>query len=134
MSEAEFLRELTQRTGCGLLFDVNNLYVSAHNVGLQPRRLFRIAARDSAICEFHLAGHARKMLGRGYSSRLTTTVRESPMMCGRSLPRRSVVSGIDQLLSNGIPSSRPLTSFLGEAGRAKTLSENLAGKQDVVTA
>jgi len=34
ISEAEFLAALAQRTGCGLLCDVNNIFVSAHNVGL----------------------------------------------------------------------------------------------------
>ena len=34
MNEIEFLRELTHRTGCGLLLDVSNVYVSATNNGL----------------------------------------------------------------------------------------------------
>lgn len=55
--EPEFLRELSQRTGCGLLLDVNNLFVSSFNQGFDP-----IAWLDAfdleAVEEIHLAGHA----------------------------------------------------------------------------
>ena len=36
MSEVDFLREIVSRTGCGLLLDVNNVYVSAINHGAEP--------------------------------------------------------------------------------------------------
>ncbi len=55
--EPEFLSELVQRTGCGLLLDVNNLFVSARNQDFDP-----IAWLDAidlqAVEEIHLAGHA----------------------------------------------------------------------------
>lgn len=55
--EPEFLSELARRTGCGLLLDVNNLFVSACNQGFDP-----IAWLDAfhleAVEEIHLAGHA----------------------------------------------------------------------------
>jgi len=54
--EAEFLTETARRTGCGILCDVNNIYVSATNFRFDP-----IAYLDSlpaaAIGEIHLAGH-----------------------------------------------------------------------------
>jgi uncharacterized protein (UPF0276 family) len=57
MSEAEFLTALACHTGCGLLVDVNNLFVSAANLGFNAE-----AALDAlpahAIGEIHLAGHA----------------------------------------------------------------------------
>ena len=56
MPEAEFLAELTRRTGCRLLCDVNNLYVSAHNLGLDAEAYLDALPGD-AIDEFHLAGH-----------------------------------------------------------------------------
>jgi uncharacterized protein (UPF0276 family) len=55
--EAEFLAELTQRTGCGILCDVNNLFVSAANVGLDPFAYLDTLPSD-AVREIHLAGHA----------------------------------------------------------------------------
>ena len=58
MPEAVFLAELVRRTGCGILCDVNNIYVSAHNLGLDARDYLRTLPAD-AIGEIHLAGHAR---------------------------------------------------------------------------
>jgi uncharacterized protein (UPF0276 family) len=56
MPEAEFLTEVARRAGCGILCDVNNIYVSARNFGFDP-----IAYLDAlpigAIGEIHLAGH-----------------------------------------------------------------------------
>ena len=57
MSETAFLAELARRTGCGLLLDINNLYVNAINFGFDA--VERLAELDSAtIGEIHLAGHA----------------------------------------------------------------------------
>ena len=57
MTETAFLAELARRTGCGLLLDVNNLYVNAVNFGFDPAR--RLAELDGAtIGQIHLAGHA----------------------------------------------------------------------------
>jgi uncharacterized protein (UPF0276 family) len=55
--EAEFLTELTRRTGVGLLLDVNNAYISAHNLGTNVQDYFN-ALPAQAIGELHLAGHA----------------------------------------------------------------------------
>lgn len=57
MEEGEFLSALVVRTGCGLLLDVNNLYVSARNRGQDAARLLRHFPGD-AVGEIHLAGHA----------------------------------------------------------------------------
>ncbi len=59
MAEWEFLSELSRRSGCGILLDLNNVYVSARNFGFDPiRYLDGIPA--SAVGYFHLAGHAEK--------------------------------------------------------------------------
>ncbi len=56
MSEADFLAELARRTGCGILLDVNNLYVNQHNHGEDA--LAAIAALPvGSVGEIHLAGH-----------------------------------------------------------------------------
>jgi uncharacterized protein len=56
MSEAEFLAELASRSGCGVLLDVNNLYVNQRNHGEDA--LAAIAALPQAcVGEIHLAGH-----------------------------------------------------------------------------
>ncbi|TIW01110.1 MAG: DUF692 domain-containing protein [Mesorhizobium sp.] len=62
MSEAEFLAELVARTGCGLLLDVNNVQVSAHNLQYDAKA-FIDALPAGAIGEIHLAGHATNQVG-----------------------------------------------------------------------
>ncbi len=54
--EAEFLAALARRTGCGLLCDVNNIYVTAQNFGLDPIAYLDALPAD-AVGEIHLAGH-----------------------------------------------------------------------------
>ncbi len=56
MSETEFLRALVQRTGCGLLLDVNNVFVSATNFGTSPQAYIDAFPLD-AVGEIHLGGH-----------------------------------------------------------------------------
>ena len=62
--EAEFLAELARRTGCGLLCDVNNIYVTAQNFGLDPIAYLDALPAD-AIGEIHLAGHHRNEVEGG---------------------------------------------------------------------
>lgn len=57
MSEAEFLAALSQQTGCGILFDINNLYVNACNLGVDAQAFIR-ALPAQAVGEYHLAGHS----------------------------------------------------------------------------
>lgn len=54
--EPDFMNELVRRTGCGLLLDVNNVFVSAHNLGFDAARMLRAYDAD-AVMEIHLAGH-----------------------------------------------------------------------------
>lgn len=58
MPEQEFLAALVERTGCGLLLDVNNVYVSCFNTRSDPRVYLR-GLPLAAIREIHLSGHAR---------------------------------------------------------------------------
>jgi uncharacterized protein (UPF0276 family) len=62
MSEAEFLAELVRRTGCGLLCDVNNIYVSAQNIETDPIEYLDLLPAAS-VGEIHLAGHAVNTIG-----------------------------------------------------------------------
>jgi uncharacterized protein (UPF0276 family) len=61
MPETAFLNELTHRTGCGLILDVNNVYVSAHNLGYDAAA-YLDDLETGAVGEIHLAGHLRKTL------------------------------------------------------------------------
>jgi len=56
--EFDFMSAIATRTGCGLLFDVNNVFVSATNHGYSPREYIQAYPLDQ-VREIHLAGHAR---------------------------------------------------------------------------
>lgn len=62
--EWEFLAELVRRTGCRLLLDVNNVYVSARNLGFDAREYLR-AVPAEAVREVHLAGFVVNRLDDG---------------------------------------------------------------------
>ena len=64
MSETEFLGAIAHRTGCGLLLDVNNVHVSAANLGFDPVS-YLAAFPAEFIGEVHLAGHAVEAAGDG---------------------------------------------------------------------
>ena len=55
IAEWDFLSELARETGCGLLLDVNNVYVSGYNHGFDPEHYIRSMAHD-AVVQIHLAG------------------------------------------------------------------------------
>ena len=62
LAEPQFLAELVRRTGCGLLLDVNNVYVSHRNVGLEIETYLDALPRH-AVGEIHLAGHHVRRIG-----------------------------------------------------------------------
>jgi len=67
--EWEFLAQVAQRTGCGILCDVNNIYVSACNHGWDPHT-YLAALPPAAVGEIHLAGHSTRRLECGRTLRI----------------------------------------------------------------
>jgi uncharacterized protein (UPF0276 family) len=66
MTEWDFLSEISNRSDCGLLLDVNNVYVSAVNHGFKALD-FILGVPVSRVGQFHLAGHTTRKLGNGQS-------------------------------------------------------------------
>lgn len=66
-SEAEFVAEVARRAGCGILLDVNNVFVSAANHGGDARAYLQAVPVD-LVAEMHLAGHTR------------TTIADQPLL------------------------------------------------------
>jgi uncharacterized protein len=56
LSEAEFVRAVAEEADCGILLDVNNLYVNARNHRLDPWRYLNVLPRER-VAQIHLAGH-----------------------------------------------------------------------------
>ncbi len=56
MTEWQFVSEVVERADCGLMFDVNNVYVSAYNHGFDPLDFLRGVPHER-ILQIHIAGH-----------------------------------------------------------------------------
>ncbi len=125
MSEATFLACLVRRTGCGVLLDVNNLYVSAHNVGIVPSDYFA-ALGGATIGEFHVAGHAVNRIGDDvvlvddHGSRVSDAVWDLYAEATRHYGCRPTLVEWD----TDLPS---LDVLVGEARRARDLSAEHSG-------
>jgi uncharacterized protein len=119
MDEGTFLAEVVERTGCGLLLDVNNAYISAVNHGRDPWDLIA-ALPAAAIGEIHLAGFAEDRDGAG--ERLLIDTHSAPVADAvwdlyrrtlRHLGPRPTLIERDQ----AIP---PLALLVAEAQRARS--------------
>lgn len=64
MSETDFIRALVRRTGCGLLLDINNVFVSATNLGFSALDYLADYPLEH-VGEIHLAGHAEQQDDEG---------------------------------------------------------------------
>jgi uncharacterized protein (UPF0276 family) len=69
ISEWEFLAAVARRTGCGILYDVNNIFVSASNHGWSASG-YLDALPAEAVGEIHLAGHSVRELEGGRTIRI----------------------------------------------------------------
>jgi uncharacterized protein (UPF0276 family) len=58
MTEWEFLSEVVERADCGILLDVNNIYVSSRNHGFNPAEYIDNVPAER-VAQFHIAGHSR---------------------------------------------------------------------------
>lgn len=71
-TETEFLNALAERTGCGLLLDINNIAVSAHNLGYDALAYINDVKADGRVKQFHLAGYQVNELESGEKIYLDT--------------------------------------------------------------
>jgi len=121
MTETAFLAELARRTGCGILLDVNNLYVNAVNFGFDP--IARLAdLPPEAIGEMHLAGHTSVdgCLIDTHGSRVCDEVWALfQAACRRFGPRPTLIEWDTDLPA--------LDVLLGEAATAKSVALQRAG-------
>ena len=124
MPEWEFLSELTKRTGCYLLFDVNNVFVSAFNHEYDAYRFIEGIPADRVV-QFHLAGHEHNM------THIIDT--HDAMVCDEvwdlyraALKRFGPVSTIIER-DDHIP---PLAEMVEELGKARKIGAEVLGKTE----
>ena len=120
--EWEFLAALARRAGCGLLLDINNIYVSARNHGFDPEVYLRAIPAD-AVEELHLAGHMVKPLEKG------EIVIDSHNRPVASQVWRLFAAAVDcfgprPTLIEWDTDIPPLPMLLGEAGKADRILES----------
>jgi len=117
MSETKFLGEIARRTGCGLLLDVNNVYVSATNHGFDARA-YITEFPVQHVGEIHLGGHAEAVDDEGQPLLIDAhdrTVRDEVWSLYRlAIARASVIPTLIEW-DNDVPAWDVL---FGEAQRA----------------
>jgi len=118
--EWEFMATVAARTGCGILCDVNNIFVSAHNHGWDPS-VYLAALPKAAIGEIHLAGHSLRPLADGRVLRLDDHAsRVAPEVWALYREALTRFGPVPTLIEwdNDVP---PLDVLLGEAAQAGAL-------------
>lgn len=123
MPEWVFLAEVAQRSGCGILLDVNNIFVNASNHGFDAHEYLQ-AIPHRAVQEFHLAGFVRntidvefEILIDSHSAPITDSVWE---LYGLALQRFGALPTLIEWDAE-LP---PLTTLVGEAMKADSLLEH----------
>ena len=115
--EWEFMAAVAARTGCGILCDVNNICVSAHNHGWDASAYIAALPPD-AVGEIHLAGHSIKTLADGSTLRIddhgSRVSEEVWALYGEAIARFGAVPTLIEW-DNDVP---PLDVLLHEADHA----------------
>ncbi len=123
MTEWEFLGEVARRADCGILLDINNIFVSAHNHGFDPYEYLKAVPADR-VGQFHLAGHSDK--GTHLLDTHDAPVPEAVWELFRSAVRR--FGRVSTLVEwdDRIPE---LDELLAESGKAALLEREELGAQ-----
>jgi len=120
--EWEFLAQLAKRTGCGILCDVNNIYVSTCNHGWDTSA-YLAALPPEIVGEVHLAGHAVRRLDGGQVLRIddhgSRVAPEVWTLYAEALARFGPVPTLIEW-DTGVP---PMAVLLEEAAHASVLIE-----------
>jgi uncharacterized protein len=121
MTECEFVTELTQRTGCWLLLDINNVFVNAFNHGYDALAFLNGIPADRVV-QFHVAGHSD--LGSHLIDTHDRPVRDEVWDLYRSaLNRFGPVSTMIER-DDDIP---PLAEVVAELNHARSIAEETFG-------
>ncbi|MEX1108557.1 MAG: DUF692 domain-containing protein [Dongiaceae bacterium] len=128
MGEADFIAEAARRSGCGLLLDLNNVYVSARNHGIDEAAYIAAMPADR-IGEIHLAGHSVRSIG-GVELRIDdhgSEVCDAVWALYRSAVAR--LGPIPTLIEwdAEIP---PLETLIAESRKAQAILNEARGKSD----
>jgi uncharacterized protein len=121
LTEWEFLSGVVSESGCGLLLDVNNIYVSSKNLGLDAHAFIE-GVPLASVREIHLAGHARND-GVLIDDHGSAVCEEVWQLYARAIARFGAVPTLIEW-DTDIP---PLSTLVAEAVRADHLLRELRG-------
>jgi hypothetical protein len=130
MSEVEFLSELVHRTGCRLLCDVSNIYLSAHNMGYDAREYIDNLPAD-AIGELHLGGYTADEDDANPGAELLIDTHAAAIaepawdLYAHALRRFGPKPTLIEW-DNDLP---PLATLLGQASRADEIAEKVTAME-----
>ena len=109
LTEADFISEIVKRTGCGLLLDINNVYISAHNIHVSAHD-YLAAYPLKHVQEIHLAGHTMS----------TDTAGQSVIIDDHASP---IVEGVWDLFGYTISRTGPLPVLIERDDNVPALQE-----------
>ncbi len=126
LTEAQFLSEVLERSDCGLLLDVNNVYVNAHNHGYDPLGFLREIPLERTV-QLHVAGHLKKR-------ELIVDTHGSPVCADvfdllETLLEMTPVNGILLERDIDIP---PMSELLVELAQIRQIAQRVAARQAVI--
>lgn len=122
MAEWQFLAEIVRRTGCGLLLDVNNIHVSAHNQRFDPAP-YLDALPFEAVGEIHVAGHAIRQIDPDTVLLIDDHGSHVPDPVWRLFEEALRRAGPRPTLIEWDTNLPPLVDLLAEAAKAETVLE-----------
>lgn len=129
MSEYEFMNRLSDMTGCGILLDINNIFVQAHNHGFDPFEYIDNIAPEK-VGEMHLAGHIEREVEGGETILIDTHnqhVRgEVWDLYAHAVRRFGAVPTLIEWDSD-FPT---LTDLVAEADKARAIIQDVTGRED----
>ncbi|MFP6639918.1 MAG: DUF692 domain-containing protein, partial [Myxococcota bacterium] len=122
LSEPDFVTEVVERAGCGLLLDVNNLYVNSRNFGLQAEQMLERMPLEATL-QIHVAGHTRRSDGLRIDSHAEPIVDAVYGLLRQALPRTGPVPVLIERDDN-FP---PLVELLAEVETIRRIGQEVFG-------
>lgn len=125
MPEPAFLATLAKRTGCGLLLDINNIFVSAHNTGFDAADYLTSLDTD-AVREIHLAGYQENTMADGETLYIDTHGKPVYPAVWKLYEQALAQFGDVPTLVEWDSDIPPLQTLLNEAAKADVVRGNYA--------
>lgn len=128
LTEAQFLTEVLERSGCGLMLDVNNVYVNAQNHGYDPVAFLEEIPLERTV-QLHVAGHLRRkhLIIDTHGASVCTEV----YALLEEVLRRTAVNGILLERDQDIP---PMTELLDELAEIRRIVNRVEQPQETAVA